>query len=102
MLAIRRFFGMTLSSANDRPRSHLIRGVIALAMGSALLAGTAARAADPVTVTRTTLATGGVFGGATQASAVCYAFNSGTSPVLATITIRNDIGGPQSKSCRVG
>jgi hypothetical protein len=103
MLAIRRFFATTMSSVNDRPRSHLVRRVIALAMGSALLTGTAALAADPVTVTTTTLATGAVFGGATQAIAVCYGFNSGTSSVLiSSLVIRDQFAAVTGKkSCRV-
>jgi hypothetical protein len=88
MMAIGRlFFGMTTSSANDRRQSHLVRSVIALAAGSALLAGTAARAQSVL------LATGGVFGGVTQNYAVCYAFNAGTTRVPATLLVIRDQNG---------
>lgn len=90
MLAVRRlFFGITTRSVKDRPRSHLVRNVIALATGSALLAGTAARADPPLLL----LATGGVYGGITQNYAVCYVFNAGTSPVAVLMTISDQSGG---------
>jgi hypothetical protein len=89
MMAIGRlFFGTTTSMANNRRRSHLVRSVIALAAGSVLLAGTAARAQSVV------LATGGVFGGVNQNYAVCYAFNAGTTKVPAvTVVVRDQNGG---------
>jgi hypothetical protein len=94
---------MTTSLANDRARSLLVRSVIALATGSALLAWTAVRAGDLVTATTTTLATGGVFGGVSQNYTVCYAFNSGTSPVLrATLTIRDQNGGIAATNSPLG
>ena len=81
----RLFFRMTTGLASDRPRSHLVRGVIALATGSALLlAGTAAQAAALL------LATGGVFGSISQQSAVCYAFNAGTTSVLGVSVVIHD------------
>ncbi len=94
MLAIGRLlFGTTASLGNDRARSRLVRGVIALAAGSALLAATAARADDPQSVTTTVLATGGVYGGVLQANSVCYAFNSGTTPVtVRSLQIRDQLG----------
>ncbi len=83
MLAIRRlFFGTMTSLANDRPRSHLVRGVIAVAAGAALLSGTAARAGDPADL----FATGGLFGGISQTHAVCYAFNGSEGSFGGTIT----------------
>jgi hypothetical protein len=82
------FLGMTTRSVKDRPGSHLVRNVIALATGSALLAGTAARADDPLL-----LATGGVYGGMTQNYAVCYVFNAGKSPVAVLMEIRDQLGG---------
>jgi hypothetical protein len=102
MLAIRHLFlGVTTSLANDRPRSQLVRGVIALAAGAALLTGTAARAGDPTPQTTVPngdiFATGGLFGGATQTHAVCYAFNGsegtdgGTIPKI-TLRIRGQNG----------
>jgi hypothetical protein len=93
MLAIRRLlFGTTASFGNDRARSRLVHGAIALATGSALLAATAARAEDP-SLTTTVLATGGVYGGVAQVNSVCYAFNSGTTPVSGLLTIRGQGGG---------
>jgi hypothetical protein len=94
MLGIGRLlFGTTRSVGNDRARSRLVSSVIVLATGSALLAATAARADDPQSVTRTVLATGGVYGGMTQINSVCYAFNSGTSPVtVGSLVIRNQFG----------
>jgi hypothetical protein len=84
MLAIRRLY--FCAATNDRLRSHLARCVLALAAGSVLLAGTA-RAAD------LQLATGGVYGGISQAISVCYAFNSGTSPVkVSSLVIYNQHG----------
>ena len=80
----RLFFGMTTGLESDRPRSHLVRGVIALATGSALLAGTTAQAAALL------LATGGVFGSVNQKSAVCYAFNAGTTSVLGVSVVIHD------------
>jgi hypothetical protein len=88
MLAIRcRFSGITTSL-----RSHVVRSVIALATGSALLAGTAARAADP-TFPVLLLATGGVYGGISQNHDVCYVFNAGTTPQTILIQLRNQNGG---------
>ncbi len=94
MLAIgRSLFGTTASLGDDRARSRLVRSMIALAAGSALLAATAARADDPQSVTTTVLATGGVYGGITQSNSVCYAFNAGTSPVTVnSLVIRNQVG----------
>ena len=89
MLAAKRlFFEITTRSVKDRPRSHLVRNVIALATGSALLAGAAAPADAPLL-----LATGGVYGGITQNYAVCYVFNAGTSPVAVLMEIRDQTGG---------
>jgi hypothetical protein len=100
MVAIRRlFFGTTTNSADDRVRSHFVRSIIALAAGSALLAGTAARADDLASTETTLLATGGVYGGITQRLSVCYAFNAGTSTVSeASLTIRNQVGGAIGKT----
>jgi hypothetical protein len=92
MLAIGRLlFGTTVGLANGRLRSPLVRGVVALATGSALLAATAARADDPRITTL--LATGGVYGGMSQATATCYAFNAGTTRVsVLALTIFNQVG----------
>ena len=76
-----------------RLRSYLVGTVVALAAGSALLAGTAAQAADPVIVL---LATGGVYGGITQNHAVCHVFNAGaTATPKLIIQMRNQKGGLQ-------
>ena len=94
MLAIRRlFFGATTRLVNERLRSHLVHGVVALATGLALLlAGTAARAADP-TFPVLLLATGGVYGGISQNHDVCYVFNAGTTSQTILIQIRKQNGG---------
>jgi hypothetical protein len=90
MLAIKRLFVKRL--ANDRRRSHLVRAVIALAVGSTLMTGAAARAQDPAFPVLL-LATGGVFGGVSQNHDVCYAFNAGSSAVAVKMTIRDQTGG---------
>jgi hypothetical protein len=90
----RRFFGMMTSS-----RSYLVRSVIALAAGLALLAGTAARAQENAATTgfpgfpNLLLATGGVYGGPAQANAFCYVFNAGTVTQHIAIGIRDQTGG---------
>jgi hypothetical protein len=94
MLAIRSLFvGISTRLASDRPRPHLVRNVIALAAGSALLAGTAARAQDAKTFPTLLLATGGVYGGTSQNHDVCYVFNAGTSSAKVLIVLREQKGG---------
>jgi hypothetical protein len=84
----RLFFEITMRLLSDRPRSRLVRNVIALATGAVLLAGTAARADDPLL-----LATGGVYGSLAQNSAACYVFNAGGSPVAVSMFILDETGG---------
>ena len=88
MLAFKRLsFAITMRLLDDRPRSRLVRNVVAMAAGSVLLAGTA-RADDPLL-----LATGGVYGGMTQNSASCYVLNAGRNPVAVSMFILNETGG---------